>query len=42
MYNIRKLHDAATKGGFEFAIDSFMATISAKGIRVMDNIIIAI
>jgi len=41
-HNIRKLHDAATKGGFEFAIDSSTAPISAKGVRVMDNIIIAI
>jgi len=41
-HNIRKLHDAATKGGFEFESDSSTATISAKGIRVMDNIVIAI
>jgi len=42
MHNIRKLHAVATKGGFEFESDSSTAMISAKGIRVMDNIVIAI
>jgi len=41
-HNIRKLDDAAQKGGYEFEFTSGTATISAKGVRVMDNIVIAV
>jgi len=42
MHNIRKLDDAAKKGGYEFEFTSGTATISAKGVRVMDNIVIVV
>jgi len=41
-HNIRKLDDAAKKGTYEFEFTSGTATISAKGVRVMDNIVIAV
>jgi hypothetical protein len=40
IYNIRKLDVASKKGGYEFEFMSGTATISAKGIRVMDNVVI--
>jgi len=40
--NIRKLDDASKKGAFEFEYTSGTATLSAKGIRVMDNIVIMV
>jgi len=42
MQNIRKVNDTAKKGGFEFEYISGTATLSAKGVRVMDNIVIAV
>ena len=42
MQNIHRLNDAATKGGFEFEYVSGIATLSAKGVRVMDNIVITV
>jgi len=41
-YNIRKLNDAAEKGKFTFEYVSGTATIMAKGVRICDNIIIAV
>ena len=41
-YNIRKLNDAAEKGKFTFEYLSGTATIMAKGVRICDNIIIAV
>jgi hypothetical protein len=40
--NIRRLNDAAKKGGFEFEHTSGTATISAKGVRVLDSIVITV
>src|SRR5437762_2811542 len=41
-YNIRKFNDAAEKGKFTFEYVSGTATIMAKGVRICDNIIIAV
>jgi hypothetical protein len=41
-HNIRKVDDAAKNGGFEFEYISGTATLSAQGVRVMDNIVIAV
>jgi hypothetical protein len=41
-HNIRKLDDAAKKGGFGFTFVSGTATIAAKGVRVCDSIVIAL
>ena len=41
-HNIRRLEDAAKKGGFEFEHVSGSATIAAKGVRICDGIVITI
>jgi hypothetical protein len=41
-HNIRKLDDAAKKGGFSFDYVSGTATIAAKGVRVCDSIVITV
>jgi len=40
--NIRKADEYAKKGGFEFDTGPSTATLSAKGVRVMDNIVISV
>ena len=40
--NIRKADDVAKKGGFEFETGPSTATLSAKGVRVVDHIVISV